>query len=109
VIPWARVRLSVTENFLVTSVSTNSRKRDLLLAPQLVERWVEHLTAHQQDIHAVSGRYGWPADSKRTGALASALYWGASAAAPPWNADGTITALGAAGKQSALTALRTLT
>ncbi|MCY4258028.1 MAG: HNH endonuclease signature motif containing protein [bacterium] len=62
VIPWSRVRLSHIENFLVTTKKANSSKSDTLLAPDLLERWLEHLEHCSSEINQVAKKYGWPSD-----------------------------------------------
>jgi hypothetical protein len=108
VVPWARVRLSAAENFLITATATNSAKRAVLLAPEMLIRWVEHLTTRQEAIANVAGCYGWPSDLPRVAAVAIAQYRHASPASPVWRGVDGVDALGEEGRATALELLPNL-
>jgi hypothetical protein len=93
VLAWSRVRLSVTENFVVTSTGFNSTKGAALLGGELIAVWVDHLTRHRDDLAAISARHGWPSDPRRAGTLALAVYRGASPATPALGPNGTLRSL----------------
>lgn len=105
VVPWARVRLSTAENFLITSASTNSLKRALPLAPELLGRWVGYLEDQGDEIAAVAAQYGWPSDLRRVASVAAAQYKHARLESPVWCGREGIKVLGENGRAKALTLL----
>lgn len=106
VVPWSRVRLSVAENFVVTTGRTNSVKRALLLGPLLLSRWLEYLVSNGDAIAAAATSHGWPSDVQRILSVAEAQYRYARPATPVWcGADG-VNSLGAAQRAAALEMLK---
>ena len=108
VVPWARVRLSAAENFLITATATNLAKRDVLLAPELLVRWVEHLMTHREAIASAARRYGWPSDLLRVATVASAQYRHASPASAVYRGPAGVDALGEQGQARVLELLKNL-
>lgn len=108
VVPWARVRLSAAENFLVTATATNSAKQAILLAPELLDRWVKHLKSTHEEIASIAGRYGWPSDLQRVAAVAIAQYRHARPASPVWRGAAGVDALMEDGRTAALELLTDL-
>lgn len=108
VVPWARVRLSAAENFLITANLTNSAKSDVLLAPELLSRWVNHLSTQQEAIATVAKDYGWPSNLSRVARVASAQYRHASPTIPVWRGQPGLDALGEEGRVRSLEILSSL-
>ncbi|EFG79883.1 hypothetical protein HMPREF0591_0210, partial [Mycobacterium parascrofulaceum ATCC BAA-614] len=108
VVPWRRVRLSAAENFLITATVTNSAKSDVLLAPELLSRWVNHLSTQREAIATVAENHGWPSDLSRVAEVASAQYRHASPAIPVWEGASGFDALGEEGRVRSLEILSNL-
>lgn len=108
VVPWARVRLSAAENFLVTATATNSAKNAVLLAPDLLNRWVEHLKRNNEEIASVARQYGWPSDLEGLAAVAIAQYRHSRPASPAWRGVAGVEALSERGRTRALELLTNL-
>lgn len=106
VVPWSRVRLSVAENFVVTTGSTNSAKSGLLLGPLLLSRWLEYLVSNGEAIAAAAASHGWPSDIHRVISVAEAQYRYARPSTPVWcGADG-VDSLGVAQRDGAVELLK---
>ena len=74
VVPWSRVRLSGLGNFVVTTRSVNSSKSDLLLAPEPLARWIDHVGSNAEGLAGLAARHDWPADPEGTIEVALRLY-----------------------------------
>lgn len=74
VIPWSRQRLSMIENFIITTTPTNSTKTNLLLGPEMIERWWNHLHNNGPDLESIAVDYGWPTDPERIITVTRAIY-----------------------------------
>lgn len=104
VIPWAKAKVSVVENFVLSDASVNSKKSDLLLAPPLLSRWLGHLTTNGPALRTLARSFGWPTDPGRALWVAQSLYRAATPGTPVWSSTG-ISPLGRQGKAAALLAL----
>lgn len=93
VVPWARVRVSVVENFVLTTAPANSAKSSLLLAPSLIRRWVDYVGDHGHALRGLAGTFGWPADIGRVAAVAAALYERAGDGTATWAGPGKVVLL----------------
>jgi hypothetical protein len=106
VVPWSRVRLSMAENFVVTTSSTNSAKSALLLGPLLLSRWLEYLVSNGDAIAAAAASHGWPSDMQRVVSVAEAQYRYARPATPVWCGVDGVDSLGVAQRDSAVELLK---
>ena len=64
-VPWARLRVSALENFVVTSQKVNAEKRDSLLGQRPLARWLEYLELNSSGFQQVSVADDWPSDIQR--------------------------------------------
>lgn len=108
VVPWSRVRVSAVENFVLTTRSVNSAKSNLLLAPDLFERWADHVTANADDLRSIAADHGWPTDLGRVTQVAAGLYRQTSPSGAVWNGKGMVDALGQSGQDRVLKRLHDL-
>lgn len=109
VIPWSRQRLSVLENFAMTTSTVNSSKGNLLLGPLMVDRWTEHQGSAGPQLAALAERHGWASDLGRTVRTAQAQYRSVPPTVGVW--DGVsigVRPLGEAGRVHVLAALGAL-
>ncbi len=88
VLAWSRVRLSTTQNLVMTTASMNAAKRELLLAPSAIEAWLQHLNDHWADLDALAIQFGWPSDVKRSVLIARGLYANVPDGAALWSPQG---------------------
>ena len=108
VIPWSRTRLSVIENFIVTTRSTNSSKADSLLGPDLVNRWCSYMADKSQDIENLAREHRWPADFNRARNVALRIYKALHPTTGVWHGKHTgVQPLGVDGKRRVIESLRT--
>jgi hypothetical protein len=89
VLPWARVKISTLGNFLLTDGSTNSRKRDLLLARGPVEQWLNHMTKKKAALEALEKFHNWPFEMASVVRSARALYGAVAPGTVLWSAKET--------------------
>ena len=87
VMPWSRTRLSHVENFVITTRSANSSKRDSLLGPELVARWLEHLEACSSEMVQVSKDNGWPSDLEHVSRTSYNIYKVLNPATGVWQGE----------------------
>ena len=109
VVPWARVRVSAVENFVLTTKQVNSAKSSLLLAPALVRRWCEHVGEHGDTMRRLATEHGWPMDLKRVTAVAATLYRRASDGIATWAGPGEVVLLDDLGRAEIDAALAGIT
>ena len=88
VLAWSRVRLSVTQNLVLTTASLNTSKRELLLDPVSLEAWLDHLNDHWSDLDGLGVTFGWPSDIKRTVLIARGLYANVPEGTDLWSPQG---------------------
>ena len=62
VVPWSRMRISTMENFVVTTKQVNTAKRDALLGPRPLAKWIGHLESNQEQISSLAKESNWPSD-----------------------------------------------
>ncbi len=98
VVPWARVRVSAIENFVLTTKPINSAKGSLLLAPSLMTRWCEYVRTHRRQLRDTATAHGWPFDLQRVADVAAALYDAAADGTGTWAGPGKVMTLGGAGR-----------
>ena len=84
VIPWSRTRLSLIENFVVTTKSANSSKSDSLLGPHLVQEWLDYIGGNSKEIEQLARTHGWPTDSSRVRNIALHVYEALDPATGVW-------------------------
>lgn len=107
VIPWSRTRLSLIENFVVTTKSANSSKSDSLLGPDLVERWLIHIGDNSHRIEQLARENGWPTDSRRVRSVALHIYEALHPATGVWHGkDEGVKPLGDYGRSRIIEELR---
>lgn len=99
--PWARTRLSVLANFVVADPQINAAKSDALLAPEPLERWLQHLSQHAEALAHLGATSSWPTDTPRVRIVARALYRAARPGTACWSLDG-VRALSARDRERAL-------
>jgi len=88
VLAWSRVRLSTTQNLILTTTSVNTSKKDLLPDPCCLESWLDYLSDHWMDLDGLGADFGWPSDIKRTVLIARGLYANVSEGTPLWSPTG---------------------
>ena len=106
VVPWSRARLSQIENFAMTSRSVNSSKSDSLLAPSVMERWVEHVERRSDDLQECAHDHGWMADLERVRDVARHIYRTVDSTTGVWSFEDGVEPLGTDGKEQMLHLLR---
>jgi hypothetical protein len=74
VLPWARVRLSAAENFVIATPAANRSKTNLLLSERLVTRWASHLVTNRTAISDAAHGSSWESDFHRVAGVAAGLY-----------------------------------
>lgn len=98
VVPWSRVRISAVENFVLTTRPVNSAKSSMLLAPDLIRRWSDHVGEHGETMRVLASEHGWPVDLGRVTGVAKALYRRAGDGTATWAAPGKVVLLDEAGR-----------
>lgn len=102
VVPWSRARLSQIENFVMTSRSVNSSKSDSLLAPSVMERWVEHVERRSDDLQECAHDHGWMTDLDRVRDVALHIYKAVDSNTGVWSSEDGVEPLGTDGKKQML-------
>ena len=105
VVPWSRARLSQIENFVMTSKSVNSSKSDSLLAPSVVDRWLNHVENKSGDLEECANDHGWMTDLDRVRSVAFNIYKAVDANTGVWSFDNgqpRVEPLGDGGKEELL-------
>ena len=106
VLPWSRVHLSQIENFLMTTSSVNSKKRDSLLAPAALERWLDHVHTKSDEIRQCADDHSWPTGIDSVRRVASRIYEVLDTSTGVWDYEHGIRPLGPEGKGEVLALLR---
>lgn len=106
VIPWSRTRLSVIENFLMTTSSVNRSKSDSLLGPDLIDRWLDYMDNKSDQIAELADANNWPTDSERVSNIALRIYEVQDPAVGVWQGDDGVQPLGKQGKGRIMSVLR---
>jgi hypothetical protein len=73
IVPWARARLSIAENFAMTTPEVNVTKTQMLIGPRMIQRWVAHLTDNRADIAEAAVEANYEADIDRVLSVSKAL------------------------------------
>lgn len=106
VIPWSRTRLSVIENFVMTTRSNNSKKKDSLLGPRLLRKWKGHLEKNYRELCKLAESKKWPTDIERVRKVALAIYQSVDPSTGVWDDGDGIIPLTKSGKKEILSFLR---
>ena len=106
VVPWSRARLSQIENFVITTPSVNSAKKDSLPAPVAVEQWLRHLDANSSAIRECAHEHNWPSNLDSVRQVALHMYEALDATTGVWDFDRGIQPLGHDGKRKVIALLR---
>ena len=106
VLPWSRVRVSAVENLLFTTVSVNSQKRNILLAPTMLSAWCHHHAKVDSSARQIASHFGWPSDPHRVAEVAQAMYRNAALSSPLWAGPGDISPMDEKSRESSLAILQ---
>ncbi len=106
VIPWSRNRLSHIENFVITTKTVNSRKSDSFLGPDMIRRWLSHVSNNSEAIRDMAQRFGWPTDLNHVVHVAMRMYEAAVPSTGVWQGERGIHSLGGDGHRQVIEMLR---
>ena len=65
VLPWSRLRVSSIENFVITTITTNSRKSNALPGISMLSKWAAFELDNKDSIKKLALEYGWVTDFNR--------------------------------------------
>jgi hypothetical protein len=73
-IPWSKYPNDAIENLVLACERCNSSKTDYLATPDLVGRWLLHVTTHATTLSAIADQTNLDSDADRTIRLAQGKY-----------------------------------
>ena len=98
-IPWSKYPNDAMENLVLACERCNSSKTDYLATPDLVGRWLSHITTHATTLSAIADQTNLDSDADRTIRLAQGKYNELADGALLWKANRTLTQLTAVHKR----------
>ncbi len=88
VLPWSRQRLSAIENFVITTASVNSRKRNVLPGYSMLEKWADFQITNKVNIKALAENNYWVTDFDRVVGNLTSIYCVSGDLTPVINVNG---------------------
>jgi hypothetical protein len=98
-IPWSKYANNSIENLVLACERCNSSKTDYLATPDLVGRWLLHITTHATTLSAIADLTNLDSDSDRTVRLAQGKYNELADGALLWKANRQLAQMTAASRR----------
>ena len=105
VLPWVMLRESSLTNFVMTSPSINSKKQGLLLSPEPLRTWANHVLSRLPQLEQLSTAFGWEWEPDANVRALRAFYARYPNGIPLWSVETNVSALDSNSRSAALDTL----